>query len=174
MDVDGDKTHQSELVKSLAEDVEEHAQKQQDVINKKNHAALQAECNELVQMIMALQEESEEYRHQIAAFNEIIKRRKNEIVKSSSWIEVYNTKKANLKFEFERFSARKQGGLWMVIILSLWIARYLLINGGLYFVAFFVEYVFLLNLRSLYVKNVPYAKGLGVLTIMFIILLLLW
>ncbi len=134
---------------------------------------MKQECESLTTTIMDLQEELEAYRHQIVELKNLITKRKAEIVENSEFLEVFNTKKANLRGEFERYQARRQGGAWIFMMTFLAISSHLLFNGGLYLIAVITELVFLLNWRSLYVRNVPYAKPIGILAMFFILFLFL-
>lgn len=76
-----------------------------------------------------------------------------------------NTRKANLVAEYERSQARRMSGLWYFIILSLLVGEYMTINGGLLGWAIVCRYAFLINWRSLYVKQVPYARVVGLIVL---------
>lgn len=172
--VDGDRTHNFKMLEKHEKENDESI-KENEENTKENEECnnLQDKCTTTVHVILGLQEELEDYRHSIVELKQCIITRKHEIEQLIGELEVYNTRKANLKIEYERYALKKQGSVWMFIVISLFVSRYLLINAGLFLVSFFAEFVFLLNWRSLYVRNVPYSKPVGIGMILFLFIMII-
>ena len=84
----------------------------------------------------------------------------------------YNTRKANLWAEYERYRMRNMPSIWFFLVICLSVGEYMTLNAGLIWWAVICRIVFLFNWRNLYVKEIPYSRtvGLAVLAILIFIL----
>lgn len=86
------------------------------------------------------------------------------------------TNKANVFFYFERvqFAMRARSTLWWTFLFALKVLTALSWLGNAKLVGALLDWAFILNLRSLYVRHTPGAKPLGVAVLLFCLYMYFW